>query len=178
MSRTTSPRQSMVRGPMRTIRPITSVIRLISAPGSSRPASPSAQPGRSDAGEITGAAAATGAIATTTSTTGRQTFANTIRRIARASAITTRTSSGGSVTTIYAPAPTTVGISAARLASRCSTPEATARVLATALQISVIARATVRVIAKTGPAIVLPTAVVETVAIEPTKPVRAIDLLR
>jgi hypothetical protein len=36
----------------------------------------------------------------------------------------------------------------------------------------------VRLIAKTGRAIVLPIAVVETVAIGPTKPVRAIDPLR
>jgi len=82
-------RRSMAPGPMRSTRLIISAIRPISAPAWSRRASPSVPPGRSAAGAIIGAAAATGVTATSTSTTAPPTCGTTIRHTARASATTT-----------------------------------------------------------------------------------------
>jgi Protein of unknown function (DUF3300) len=99
----TSRRPSTELGPMRTIRRTISGIRLISVQAWSRRASHSVRPGRLDAGAITGAAAATGATATSTSITEPPTsemVGSTMRHIARACVTATPMFSSASATTI------------------------------------------------------------------------------
>ena len=105
MCRITNRRRFMGPGLMRNIRRTILAIRPISARASSRRVLPSAPPGPSAAGAITGAADSTGATATSTSTTSTgpptsETAGSTIRRIARACGTTTSMFSSASATTI------------------------------------------------------------------------------
>ena len=102
---TTIRRRFMVSGPMRTIRRIISAIHPILVPVSLLQGLHLEPAGRSDAGAITGAAAATGVTATSMSitTTGRTTSGttgSTIRPTARACDTTTPASSRNSATII------------------------------------------------------------------------------